>query len=724
MARRPTRTTTKPKTTSTATDKPEVETEVDTLSHYEDTWDIDAVRDETPEYLVPKMDHDAVSTPMFFNQLVMRDPDAAKIAKNEVKQALDPFAELPAKTQPNTPVEGALLTYEQGWFEKGLALGRLLHSTCLAPGEVTKIAITSFHRASRAQSQEAATQSDSVDASNDQTSAVHETQTAVSHDTQSGQSMQFGAASQSQASVSGGGLFVSGSGSTALSTSMGVGMSSSAAASDIAAQGSKNLSQRTVAASHAVRGRRAAQVREASENEAQSAATRVIANYNHMHALTMMFFEVLQVYQLKTRVVHAERVVFLPMVPLDFSQDLVRKYEGVLTPVLQNAGVTDARDMMNDFLGANLQLLDEKEQTQKAILENAIKGKGYPIPDGDRFVYPEYAGLPWILWRYEETLANYQAKLAAGDNSNEVTYNIKTCEEFLKDVGGAFSEFKEFRMRRQRMTRVVDRLEGLRSQASAAIYAQLDASLIQRLVKDKTFKGEGLEQLMDPRPLGVHGNYVAFRLPHADPKGDTAYAKSYEMDGDGAPTAQVVLPSGGVFGEAVLGQAVSAEKIDLTRFWNWKDSPIPILPPDMDPVSLATRARGASFDRVEMEKTITELLKPALAEGADLSGIVSKITENVRDMSGQAGLSAQTVAQITAAKEGAAKAGDLSVETLKANQAFGKALLDSDIVKAGFAAMMPEGEAATVLGGLIGATKGGDAKKPAAKAATKPKTKP
>ena len=35
----------------------------------------------------------------------------------------------------------------------------------------------------------------------------------------------------------------------------------------------------------------------------------------------------------------------------------------------------------------------------------------------------------------------------------------------------------------------------------------------------------------------------------------------------------IALPTRGVLGEAVLGSSPSAEKIDLTRFWNWADSP-------------------------------------------------------------------------------------------------------------------------------------------------------
>jgi len=40
------------------------------------------------------------------------------------------------------------------------------------------------------------------------------------------------------------------------------------------------------------------------------------------------------------------------------------------------------------------------------------------------------------------------------------------------------------------------------------------------------------------------------------------------------PISHFTLPTRGVLGEAVLGHCASAEKIDLTRFWNWQDSPV------------------------------------------------------------------------------------------------------------------------------------------------------
>jgi len=59
------------------------------------------------------------------------------------------------------------------------------------------------------------------------------------------------------------------------------------------------------------------------------------------------------------------------------------------------------------------------------------------------------------------------------------------------------------------------------------------------------------------------------------------------------PKSILALPTHGVLGEAVLGHCSSAEKIDLTRFWNWADSPADTAPGIAD-VTLPTSAASLS----------------------------------------------------------------------------------------------------------------------------------
>jgi hypothetical protein len=62
---------------------------------------------------------------------------------------------------------------------------------------------------------------------------------------------------------------------------------------------------------------------------------------------------------------------------------------------------------------------------------------------------------------------------------------------------------------------------------------------------------------------------------------------AYQKAGFNPPTSTISLPTNGVLGEAVLGCCPSAEKIDLTRFWNWQDAPADTAP-TINPVSLPT----------------------------------------------------------------------------------------------------------------------------------------
>ena len=62
---------------------------------------------------------------------------------------------------------------------------------------------------------------------------------------------------------------------------------------------------------------------------------------------------------------------------------------------------------------------------------------------------------------------------------------------------------------------------------------------------------------------------------------------AYQQEAFTAPQSTITLPTRGVLGEAVLGHCPSAEKIDLTRFWNWADSPADTAP-TIAPVTLPT----------------------------------------------------------------------------------------------------------------------------------------
>ncbi|SHM92187.1 hypothetical protein [Actinacidiphila paucisporea] len=67
-----------------------------------------------------------------------------------------------------------------------------------------------------------------------------------------------------------------------------------------------------------------------------------------------------------------------------------------------------------------------------------------------------------------------------------------------------------------------------------------------------------------------HGEVVTKGLTTGDVQ---SALTRFHTDGFDPPRSTIALPTKGVLGEAVLGHCPSAEKIDLTRFWHWQDSP-------------------------------------------------------------------------------------------------------------------------------------------------------
>jgi hypothetical protein len=112
------------------------------------------------------------------------------------------------------------------------------------------------------------------------------------------------------------------------------------------------------------------------------------------------------------------------------------------------------------------------------------------------------------------------------------------------------------------------------------------------------------------RVLGFFGNsmILPFSIPQSvtdainqeqNPDGEEATAPvfdpvqikqsllAYQQQSFVSPQSIIALPTQGVLGEAVLGHCPSGEKLDLTRFWNWQDSPSDTAPA-ISPVTLPT----------------------------------------------------------------------------------------------------------------------------------------
>lgn len=217
---------------------------------------------------------------------------------------------------------------------------------------------------------------------------------------------------------------------------------------------------------------------------------------------------------------------------------------------------------------------------------------------------------------------------------------------------------------------------------------------------------------VDPRPIAVTGNYLAFRWTYrteAERADFLRRAELKENDWAHGQETVVALPSQGVFAEAVLGRSNAAEKLDISRFWDWQDSPIPILPPDIAAVSLASRARDLDLKPGQMASTAAALAAAEeLPAPAALQGVVQGLTADIfRDMSA----SRETVEAASKALEhaaaGEAAAGEGALNANKAamehHQAMTKLAIEA-VEKLGPLLAAGATGGASGLGGLGGAS--------------------
>jgi hypothetical protein len=243
-------------------------------------------------------------------------------------------APVPRATQP-MPAIGALLTYSQSWNAQGLTLGHLLHSLALAPGESTRIAMIDWSRRSSAAASENISETEALDNTTNHSRAISEVQNSVASEMQSGgskssssgKSLGLGASAASSVGASApvGPATVSASKSGGVSGQYGKTSGKAESSSwsigtrSVGASMSQNVNDRTEQHAASVRNRRASAIREVSQSEHEQVSTRIVANYNHMHALTVQYFEVVQIYRVTVKFHKAARCLMIPMDVIDFS---------------------------------------------------------------------------------------------------------------------------------------------------------------------------------------------------------------------------------------------------------------------------------------------------------------------------------------------------------------------------------------------------------------------
>lgn len=727
---------------------------------------------------------------------------------------------------------GALLTFNQSWFAQGVTLGQLLHSTSLAPGESTRIAVVDWTRKSRAGETEVIDETDALSQDTSQNRAISEVTSAVANEAQGGfsktntnsKSSQSGSSSAEELSAPLGGLFGGPSGSAgqtssdASSSSEADSYSSSFGHRDLGSSMMQNVNDTTHQQAHDSRSRRASVVKEVSQTEHEGVSTRVLANYNHMHALTIQYYEVVQVYRVEVALVKADRVVFIPFQLVDFNDDnMLRRFQSILVraaltyPIRQallNLDMIEiALDTKAHFSGLGMTIAKFSEAalasstnmsvfaaTMSAAPTPADAPASAPAPGPGtrraaqvrltpRVVASVVQDMNSRLWEVDNVSRlggllnltvlrpNSSSLFLPGDTMIEgasVNAEAAPVGVVVKDAQGATisnlgpdSPIHLSAVSRIALTgsnaeadvqahvvltvnrngvrfpvqlpsvvvkkgakgetplvlvkpggadvNLKNHLMANRMYYSRAIYRALDSSQMALLLSSFGVHFQGklvpVAQVVEPKPLRIVGNYLAFKM-NSDPSGDPEWAKWLESHGIrlGSTKEDIVpLGTGGTFAEAILGRSNCAEKLDITRFWNWQDSPIPLQPSDIAAIQTGSRATPEDVKPGQLSTPIINITAPAsLPDPVGTAAVLSAIQNGsmFRDMSGMQATIGLAQAALQATAAGASTAGQQAGTNMNS-------LLTANTERQRIAADMISSLAKTAASALTGVPMGG-----------------
>jgi len=194
---------------------------------------------------------------------------------------------------------GFINEYRLSFVPIGHALGQILYSMPLAPGESVNLAVIDWTRRDDAQRKEHTTLDEQLIHNEHRDRTISETVNAAIHEYQHGSSFMAGIAGSYGAALGASGMGAA----IGLAGSLGGSTSNSSGTRDIAASTVQKLSDNITQASSAMRELHSTVVVHSTQNEHEAIETRTVVNYNHSHSLTILYYEVLRHFRVVTEFV-------------------------------------------------------------------------------------------------------------------------------------------------------------------------------------------------------------------------------------------------------------------------------------------------------------------------------------------------------------------------------------------------------------------------------------
>ena len=272
----------------------------------------------------------------------------------------------PTIYQACTIAHGHVLRFKQEWVADGYSMGNLLYSLPLAPGQKKKIAVVDWERRESASRTESLQQREELDAMLSRDRDINEIVNAtVSESTRGG-------SKSSSESIAGGvgvgaiwgpvgGMLGVGGGSSSSNSSAWQRSSRSTAASAL-----NQLRDRTVQSASALRSQRSTVVQTITQGERVVATTETVANYNHCHAITIQYFEVLRHLLVRQRLADVQECLFVPLLMSRFNSDKALRWRNTVrtaVPLRLRTGFDALERMKNNYDGSNFPVGTYADQT-------------------------------------------------------------------------------------------------------------------------------------------------------------------------------------------------------------------------------------------------------------------------------------------------------------------------------------------------------------------------
>lgn len=221
---------------------------------------------------------------------------------------------------------GIVNEYRVAWNPLGHSLGQIIYSMPLAPGESVNLAVIDWTRRDEAQRKERTTVDEQLVHNEHRDRTISEAVAAAAREYQHGSNFSAGVAGALGSNSGGTGAGIAGS--------LGGSTSSSSGSRDISGNTIQKLSDNITQASSSMRELQSTVVVHSTQSEKEAIETRTIVNYNHSHALTILYYEVLRHFRVATEFVRQRPAVFVK-----FKTDWFDNLNGALRSIVDNQAV-------------------------------------------------------------------------------------------------------------------------------------------------------------------------------------------------------------------------------------------------------------------------------------------------------------------------------------------------------------------------------------------------